>query len=78
MFDTFTRSLYVQFAPNGTVATVQPVPVAAGLSKASFNSLAAVNGRATDGEASIQTVHPLVSTICVLNAIMDEDYSRPI
>jgi hypothetical protein len=78
MFDTFTRSLYVQFAPNGTMATVQPVPVAAGLSKASLNSLAAVNGRATDGEASILTAHPLVSTICALNAIMNEDDSRPI
>lgn len=77
-FETLTRTLYVQFAPNGTVATVQQVPIAAGLSRASANSFAVVNGRATDGEASIQTAHPFVSTICMLNAIMNENDTRPI
>lgn len=76
--ETFTRTLYVQFAPNGTVSTVQQVPIAAGLSRAAISSLAVVNNRATIGEASIQIAHPVVSTICILNAIMNQNDSRPI
>jgi hypothetical protein len=78
VFDKFARTLYVQYAPNGTVATVQQVPVAAGLSRAVISSLAGVNNAATTGEASIRIAHPLVSTICVLNAIMDENDNRSI
>ncbi|KAF7182459.1 hypothetical protein CNMCM7691_002029 [Aspergillus felis] len=76
--ETFTRTLYVQFAPNGTVATVQQVPIAAGLSRAVISSLAGVNNPATAGEASIRIAHPVVSTICMLNAIMDENDTRSI
>jgi hypothetical protein len=71
--ETFTRTLYVQYAPNSTVATVQQAPVAAGLSMAADRSLWAVNDRATTGEARIQIAHPFVSSICVLNAIMNEN-----
>ncbi|KAF4177465.1 hypothetical protein CNMCM8694_002296 [Aspergillus lentulus] len=76
--ETFTRTLYVQFAPNGTVATVQQVPIAAGLSRAVISSLAGMNNPATVGEASIRIAHPVVSTICTLNAIMDENDTRTI
>ncbi|KAF4224527.1 hypothetical protein CNMCM8980_007521 [Aspergillus fumigatiaffinis] len=76
--ETFTRTLYVQFAPNGTVVTVQQVPIAAGLSRAVISSLAGVNNPATTGEASIRIAHPVVSTICMLNTIMDENDIRSI
>ncbi|KAL3707433.1 hypothetical protein TMatcc_005412 [Talaromyces marneffei ATCC 18224] len=74
--ETFTRTLYVQYAPNSTVATVQQAPVAAGLSMAAVRSLGEVDYRATTGEARIQIAHPFVSSICVLNAIMNENDTR--
>lgn len=73
-FETFTRTLYVQYAPNSTVAIVQQVPVAAGLSMMASRSLQDV--RATTGEARIQIAHPFVSSICILNAIMNENDTR--
>lgn len=75
--DEFTRTLYVQYAPNATVATVQQVPVAAGLSIAASNSVRDHSG-ATTGEARINIAHPFVSSICVLNAIMNENDTRPL
>lgn len=72
--DTFTRTLYVQYAPNATVATVQQVPVAAGLSMAASSSF----GVSYSGEVRINIAHPFVSSICVLNAIMNENDTRPL
>lgn len=76
--DTFLRTLYVQYAPNGTVATVPQVPVVAGLSMVAKRSLVDVDNRATTGEARIQIAHPFVSSVCVLNAIMNETDTRPL
>ncbi|KAA8645263.1 uncharacterized protein ATNIH1004_006682 [Aspergillus tanneri] len=76
--ETFTRTLYVQYAPNGTVATVQHVPVAAALYRAASRSLTVVNDRATTGMASIKMAQPVASTICTLNAIVNENDTQPI
>ncbi|KUL90351.1 hypothetical protein ZTR_02146 [Talaromyces verruculosus] len=72
--DTFTRTLYVQYAPNATVATVQQVPVAAGLSMAAGKSVWV----SYSGEERINIAHPFVSSICVLNAIMNGNDTRPL
>lgn len=77
-YETFTRTLYVQYAPNSTVAIVQQAPVAAGLSLAAASSLEEVHYRATTGEARIMIAHPFASSICVLNAIMNENDTRPL
>ncbi|EED22198.1 hypothetical protein TSTA_094440 [Talaromyces stipitatus ATCC 10500] len=77
-YDRIIRTLSVQYAPNSTVATVQQVPVAAGLSTAAYNALRAVPGEAARGQASIQIAHPFVSSICMLNPVMNESDTRAI
>jgi hypothetical protein len=77
-FDFVTRSLSVQYAPNGTLATVPHVPIAAGLAVAGQQFIFALRGQAGLSLANIEMPQPFASTVCVLNAIMGENDTRPI
>jgi hypothetical protein len=69
-----TRTMYLQFAPNSTFATIQHIPVALALQTASLQF--SENG-ATD-TASIEMPQAYVSVVCELNSILNENDTRPI
>src|SRR5436190_3978561 len=77
-----TRTLYVQYAPNSTFATVQHVPIALALCSASYQFDEYVtqylNDRPGADVASIEMPQAYASAFCELNSIMGENDTRPI
>ncbi|KAK2749313.1 hypothetical protein FQN55_003639 [Onygenales sp. PD_40] len=73
----FRRTLYVQFAPNGSIATAQHVPTAAALSKTQSIGGGTYTG-APKGLSTVKMPQPFTSTTCILNSIMGENDTRPL
>jgi len=71
------RTLYVQYAPNGTFATVQHIPIAFALKNARLPQLDR-NKQARANIASIEMPQAYTSVFCELNAIRGEADTRPI
>ncbi|KAE8160474.1 hypothetical protein BDV40DRAFT_302286 [Aspergillus tamarii] len=72
------RTLYVQYAPNSTFATVQHIPVALSLSKAAAHFGSLFKDEPMVVNTTTECPQPYVSTICQLNTILDENDTRPI
>jgi hypothetical protein len=72
------RTLYVQYAPNGTFATVQHIPVALSLSTAARHFTTWFSNQPVTINASTEYPQPYVSTFCQLNTILNENDTRPI
>ncbi|PGH17191.1 hypothetical protein AJ79_01329 [Helicocarpus griseus UAMH5409] len=77
MHENFRRTLYVQFAPGGSIATVQHVPTAAALSRAGRWTLESYTKAAT-GQSHAEMPQPFTSTICLLNPITSKEDARPL
>lgn len=71
------RTLYIQYAPNSTFATVQSVPVAIGLSDTATLFSQFPKGGVYPGVADIEMGQAVVSAYCVPNPIMGQDDDRP-
>ncbi|EAS34724.3 uncharacterized protein CIMG_00078 [Coccidioides immitis RS] len=71
------RTMYVQYAPNGTLATVQHIPVSLALAEAAKKALDNWD-HGTKIETSVRMPQPYVSVLCELNAIKGENDTRPI
>jgi hypothetical protein len=78
------RQLYVQYAPNSTFASIQHFPVAAAMYQASslFEGFLPRPGLVENQPgtviSSIKMPQPVVSVLCNMNSITDENDTRPI
>lgn len=70
------RTLYLQYAPNGTLATMQLSFIVSALAYGINGRFSSQNDLTTFGSA--KAPQPFVSTLCHLNSIMGENDTRPL